>query len=175
MDEETRAQEASSAEAERSRPHHFGFVFKVFYDFVKYDPLKFRKAARDGQLTQILRHLWTRVGDGLPEEHRLPADELKCETDEAGGRARVFVILPPAERFCECLFIAVVFKPDGLFIKSKEFSVFTLEQSVPEDGVLTYAVCSMGEKGEHAYFGRGPDNLAGFKDWLSNFLQQVKQ
>ncbi|HEY9776940.1 MAG TPA: hypothetical protein V6C81_24460 [Planktothrix sp.] len=174
MSEETQTQDPAGF-PERARPHHFGFVFKVFYDFCKYDPVKLRTAAKNGQLTQILRHLWAKVGESLPPEDRLPGDDLKAETDENGGRLRVFVILPTVERSFECLYAAVVFKPDGFFNKSKEFTVYTLEKSAPENGEPTWAYCSIGDGGNHGYLGRAmTGNLADFKGWLTKLLSGEK-
>jgi len=170
----TSGQAPESAPFIRARPHHFQFAFKVMPQFVNYDPKKFRDAALTNKLPGILRNLWMRIGEELPESERQLPGELTSVTDEIHGYTRVIVLMPPAERPNECIYIAVFLRIPflALFDKSKiETRILTLERSYPLEGRPTNAVCTISAEGTHGIFGVGPDDLEGFKSWTADFIK----
>ena len=108
------------------RPHHYNFAHQALREWVFADPVGVLRAVAEGYVVDLLQRAWTRLGEELAADDRLPPEGLGCEVRFLNGdRFCVVFRLPPPVLMPEAYFVAAVFNPEGVD------RLFTLEYSDP--------------------------------------------
>jgi hypothetical protein len=131
------------------RRHHYMFAHRELPSGARRFGADLVAAGRDGQLT--LDVVWNRVGEGLPEPDRLPAEGLSHSYHERAGHRVLLISLPTARYPTEAHFTAIAVPTEGEAVR-----YFTLEYAVsPMDGGR-YTVLGEWNEQRHINYGEGP-------------------
>jgi len=135
------------------RQHHYEFAHVVLRAIVFRAGRLMLDLAANGGLTALVHESWDRVGEGLPEERRLPSDGLRGERIDTPDLSAAVIILPPAEHIAEAHLVALVSDPAD----AERIDFFTLERTWTSDGEPATALGQWTRDGRHLNLGDGPD------------------
>src|SRR5450432_3683993 len=79
---------------DRPRPHPYRFAHHALRAVVMNDPHRFIDAADRGDFDRFLTSLWTRVGEDLSIEERVPPDGISVTKHTSPSHEIVVVTLP---------------------------------------------------------------------------------
>ena len=156
--------EAAKLAEDEPRQHHYEFAHVVLRAIAFRLNSGLVDIAAAGRLTEELRGTWERVGAGLPEPDRIPADGLVAAVYDATSLTAAVITLPAAEHIAEAHFAALVMgrkdadraedaEGDGAAVAP---SYFLLEHSwTPDDEPIT-TLTQWTRDGRHLNMGEGP-------------------
>jgi hypothetical protein len=147
---------------DRPRKHHYQFAHRELLTASRRFAANLRSLARSGRLDNVLVQAWSRVGEAMPADGRLPADGLAASFHSFQDRDIVLVTMPRAEHAAEAHFVAIVISGSRLT------DYYVLEHGWTTEDEPRTVMCKWDEGG-HVNFGDGP------RAETSAFLAAVEQ
>ena len=116
----------------QARPHHYNFAHTQLRRAAHEAPGELMRVLASPGARSYLVRLWNAIGDGLPDEYRVPAAGLRVRVVDLDHQRRLAtVVCPPPAAPTEAHMVGVVFEPRprllGLFPRSPRLRYFTLE------------------------------------------------
>jgi hypothetical protein len=134
---------------DQPRRHHYLFAHRELPGVLRTYASNLVGLARAGRLDHALRSTWTRVGDALPPEDRLPPDGLTAGLRPSSHGDAFLITMPPAVHVTEAHFALVVLTPD------QGVRYFVLEHAWHTDDT-PYTVLGEWTERAHHNLGEGP-------------------
>jgi hypothetical protein len=147
---------------DRPRQHHYQFAHRELLGASRRVAASLPGLARSGRLDLVLVQAWSRLGEAMPADSRLPAEGLASSLHSFQDRDIVLVTMPSAEHAAEVHFAAIVISGDRLT------DYYVLEHRWTTEDEPRTVMCKWDERG-HVNFGDGPPAEAGA------FLAAVEQ